>query len=64
MCFWQIVCWGSIFLPCRELTYALPASTFESMIFLLPLGGICDRFLEDTLPPHNHGSVESVMSPR
>ena len=31
----------------RELTYyPLLAGTFEPMIFLFPIGGVCDRFLE------------------
>ena len=34
------------FLPCWELTYPLPAGTFESMIFLFPFGSICFRSLE------------------
>ena len=35
-----------LIVPSWELTYPLPAGTFESMIFLFPFGGICDRFLE------------------
>ena len=32
--------------PSRELTYPLPAGTFESMIFQISPGGICIHSLE------------------
>ncbi len=38
----------TMLVPCWELAYPLPASTFESMIFLFPFGGICDGSLEGT----------------
>ena len=41
--------------PSRELTYPIPAGTFESMMFLFPFGGICDRSVEDTKAPKRIG---------
>ena len=39
---WMLKC----SLLCREVTYPqITAGTFESMIFLFPFGGICDRSL-------------------
>ena len=32
------------------ITYPIPAGTFESMIFLFPFGGICDRSREGMCP--------------
>ena len=41
----------SFLLSAMDLTYPLPAGTFQSMVFRFPVGGICDCFLEGKLFP-------------
>ena len=48
------------------ITYPLPVGSFESMMFLFPFGGICDRSLEGPMKCHKgvlFFSVPQLVSP-